>query len=176
MRAANVWSLREVGLLIETARRNALGNALLGLDVGTKHVGVAVSDATLTFAVPLVTLHRRRSRPRYASANVGDPFWRELGALVHEHDVCACVVGWPLTKSGSPSSMCAEVLRFIEEMDREAGLPPVTLFDERYSTRSAVQPMHDAGVSKRRMAKLKDQTAAVVILQDALDTLSVSDM
>ena len=75
--------------------------------------------------------------------------------------------------------MCVVGMGFIEEMERfggEPGLPPVALYDERYSTANAVQPMRDAGVSRGRVAKLKDQTAAVVILQDALDALSVSEL
>ena len=140
-----------------------------------------MTDATLTFAVPLATLRRttapRDGRSRRISAV--DPFWGELSALVDKHDACACVVGWPLTKAGTPSAMCVEVMGFVEEMERfggEPGLPPVALYDERYSTLNAVQPMRDAGVSRRRVAKLKDQTAAVVILQDALDSLSVSEL
>ncbi len=139
----------------------APGRRLLGLDVGTRTVGLALSDVLLMIATPLETLQRTK-------------FSRDvvrLAELVDTHQVGGFVVGLPISMDGSEGPRCQGVRQFaanlLEVIER-----PLAFWDERLST-SAVERMliSEADLSRKRRAKIVDKAAAAYILQGALDAL-----
>ena len=131
----------------------------LGLDVGSKRIGVAVSDELGLTAQPVLTLVRKRN-PR-------DDL-RSLARLCRRFGCVGIVVGNPLHLSGEPSAQAARTLEFAEELAAMAGLP-LHLWDERLTTRAAHEILYAAGKKRQEHAAVVDQVAAVLILQSFLD-------
>ena len=140
------------------------GKRLLGLDVGTKTVGLALSDPSLTVASPLQTI-RRTKFTRDAE---------ELEAIISEHGVGGLVVGLPLNMDGSEGRACQSVRQFAANLLARHDLP-LAFHDERLST-AAVERMlvKEADMTRKRRAKIVDKAAAAYILQGALDQLRQS--
>jgi len=139
---------------------------IVGLDVGERRIGVAVSDATRTLARPIGVLRPAgldHDAPRVAAA--------EVARLAGEEDgVSSIVVGLPAHLDGSASPMTPRVRKFAAELGRLTALP-VTLQDERLTSREAESRLAVLEKDWRaRKAKL-DAAAAAIILQDYLDTL-----
>jgi putative Holliday junction resolvase len=139
---------------------------IVGLDVGERRIGVAVSDVTRTLARPIGVLQASAiedDAPRVAAA--------EVARLAGEEDgVSSIVVGLPGHLDGSASPMTPRVRRFAVELGRLTDLP-VTLQDERLTSREAESRLALREKDWRaRKAKL-DAAAAAIILQDYLDTL-----
>ena len=135
------------------------GSRLLGLDLGTRSIGLALSDVSLMLASPFGTL--KRGRMAAAAA--------EIGTIVRQETVGGLVAGLPLSLDGSfgPAAQAArDWLRGLSEM---TGLP-AALWDERLSS-SAVNRMliGDLDMTRRRRAAVVDKLAAAYILQAALD-------
>jgi putative Holliday junction resolvase len=136
------------------------GRCWLGIDVGTKTLGLAVSDVTLTIATPLETLRRGK-------------FARDAERLAHiaaERRVGAVVVGLPLNMDGSEGPRCQSVRQFAANLDPHLGIP-IGFWDERLSTAAVTRVLLDADASRRRRADVVDKMAAAYILQGALDSL-----
>jgi len=131
----------------------------LGLDVGTKTIGVAMSDALGIAAHPLVTLTRAGTEKDVAA----------IAALVREHQVEAIVVGLPLELSGNVGPRAKRVRVLVESLRR--GLPglEVVEWDERFSTVAVERVLIDADLSRRRRKEVIDKQAAAYILQGWLD-------
>lgn len=138
------------------------GGRLMGLDVGSKTVGIALADPTWTIASPLMTLQRRRFRQDAAI----------IAGLVAEHDVRALVLGLPVSMDGSEGPRCQSVRQFATNLLAHVDLP-LAFWDERWST-AAVERMlvREADLSRRRRGQVIDKSAAAYILQGALDHLS----
>jgi putative Holliday junction resolvase len=137
---------------------------VVGLDVGDKRVGVAISDVTATLARPLSVL-----RSAGLDIDALDIVAREIARLAQEEDgVGAVVVGLPRRLDGTPSTMTPRVEKFAQQLHAKISLP-VTLQDERLSSREAESrlALHDNDWRSRK-ARL-DAAAAAVILQDYLD-------
>ena len=131
---------------------------MLGLDVGTKTIGVAVSDP-LGITAQGVTTIRRSS----ASADLA-----ELRAIVELYNAVLLVVGYPRNMNGTVGDQARYVERFVESI--QAAIPlPVAYVDERLTTRMAQQAMIDGRVKAEKRKQLIDQQAAVIILQGYLD-------
>ena len=134
----------------------------LGLDVGQRRIGVALSDA-LGLARPLLTLGRTHFRKEM----------RDLSRLIRRHNVAAIVVGNPLHLSGDISPQARRVQEFAEALQNSTGLP-VHLWDERLTSRAAEELLDAQGVARGPGRKaILDQAAAVVILQGWLNTRAV---
>lgn len=134
---------------------------LLGLDVGTRTIGVAVSDVLRSIA----SAHRTLERTRFAHDG------RELLKLIDHHQAAGLVVGLPLNMDGSEGPRCQSVRQFVINLLvlREM---PVLLQDERLSTAGAERSMiDDYDMSRRKRAERIDAAAAAWILQAALDRL-----
>ncbi len=134
---------------------------LLGLDVGTKTIGLALSDLTRSVASPLETLRRTK-------------FTRDverLAALCAEHEICALVVGLPINMNGSEGPRAQSVRDFSKNLDARLGLP-ILLWDERLSTAAVTRTLLEADLSRKRRGELVDKLAAAYILQGALDALA----
>lgn len=135
------------------------GGKLLGLDVGTKTIGVAICDAGWHFAGPLETIRRTK-------------FTRDLASLrriiEHEHPL-GLVVGLPLNMDGSDSPRTQSVRAFARNL--APLVLPILLWDERWSTQAVERAMIEADVSRARRAEKIDALAAAHILQGAIDAL-----
>jgi putative Holliday junction resolvase len=136
----------------------------LGLDVGSKRIGVAVSDE-LGMAQPMLTLTRKRS-PREDM--------RALARLCRRFGCVGIVVGDPKHLSGEASAQGAKVREFAEGLGALAGLP-LHYVDERLTSRAAHEILYAAGKSREEHKPLVDQVAAVLILESFLDSILRSD-
>ena len=148
--------------LLELRRDLPRGCRLLGLDVGSKTIGLALSDPTLTVATPLLTV-RRTKFTRDAEA---------LRELATEHEVGGLVIGLPVSMDGSEGPRCQSVRQLARNLVQVLDLP-VAFWDERLST-AAVERMLIAEVdmSRRRRSQVIDKAAAAYILQGALDGMA----
>ena len=136
------------------------GGVLLGLDLGTKTIGTALSDAGWRFATAGTTLPRGK-------------FARDLEALralARERHVAGIVVGLPLNMDGSEGPRAQSARAYARNL-APLGLP-ILLWDERWSTASAERDLIAQDVSRKRRAGRIDSHAAAVILQAALDALA----
>ena len=131
----------------------------LGLDIGTRRIGVAVSDELGLTAQPLLTLERRSNRREDL---------RSLARLCRRFGVAAIVVGNPLHLSGELSPQAARTQAFAAALGELTGLP-IQLWDERLTTREAHQILYEAGHERQKHRKVVDQVAATLILQEFLD-------
>jgi putative Holliday junction resolvase len=147
----------------ELKDRLPAGARLLGLDLGEKTIGVAISDRDLKVASPLETL-RRSKFTQDAAALAKICAGRRVGGLV---------LGLPVNMDGSEGPRCQSVRQFARNLAAVAGLDlPVGFWDERLST-AAVERLliEEADMSRRRRAQVVDKMAAAYILQGALDSL-----
>jgi putative Holliday junction resolvase len=131
----------------------------LGIDVGTRRVGVAASDATGTLASPVTVLPRARA---------GDDL-DAIAALVAERAAVAVVVGLPQTLRATEGVAAAAARDYAVRLAGRLAPVPVRLVDERLSTVAAQRSMQAAGETVRSSRRRIDAAAAVVILQAALD-------
>ncbi len=138
----------------------AAGARLLGLDLGEKTIGVALSDTLLTVATPLETLKRGKFA---ADAAV-------LAALIAKHGVGGLVVGLPLNMDGGEGPSAQSARAFARNFAARSQAP-ILLWDERLSTAAVTRALLDAGSSRRRRAEVVDKMAAAYILQGALDAM-----
>jgi putative holliday junction resolvase len=129
------------------------------LDIGSKRIGVAVSDELGLTAQPVLTLIRKR--------NFKDDL-RSLARLCRRYECRGIVAGNPLHLSGEASAQGAKSRAFVEELAVLAGLP-LHVWDERLTTREAHAILYAAGKSRQEHKALVDQVAAVLILQSFLD-------
>lgn len=127
---------------------------ILAIDLGTRRIGVALSDPTGTIASPVDTIvHRARGKDLTAVA-----------ALAKSHGVERIVVGWPRNMDGTsgPAAKHAEV--FAQALRRIVDVP-VDLWDERLTTSAAERALRDASVRSDRRRAVRDQVAAALILE-----------
>ncbi len=131
---------------------------ILGLDIGAKRVGVAVSDELLFLAHPLKTIPWKGFKV----------FVKELQNLIDEQSIIKIVVGVPYTLDGNVSQKTEEILRLIEKLRKRLTVPIVEI-DESLSTKRAHDVLHRVGKKPSKKRQTIDQIAAVFILQDYLD-------
>jgi putative Holliday junction resolvase len=131
---------------------------ILGLDVGDRRIGLALSDPLGYTAQPLFTLHRTGRRADLKS----------MGRVLRKHGVTEAVVGNPLYMSGDQSPQAAKAQAFAEELRVEFGIT-VHLWDERLTTTEAHRHLDDAGHAAIGRKGIIDQVAAVLILQSFLE-------
>ena len=136
------------------------GDRLLGLDLGEKTIGLALSDPLLSVATPLQTLKRRKF-----SANAD-----ELLALIREHGIGGLVIGLPLNMDGSEGPAAQSARAFARNFAQKSEAA-IVLWDERLSTAAVTRTLLEADSSRKRRAEVVDKMAAAYILQGALDRL-----
>lgn len=141
-------------------QRLAAGERLIGLDLGSKTIGLALSDAGLRIATPWRTI--RRSKFGRDAA--------ELLDLCRREKVGAIVLGLPLNMNGSEGPRAQATRAFARNLAALTPLP-IVLWDERLSTAAAERAMLEADLSRRKRAERIDAAAAGFILQGALDRL-----
>ena len=135
--------------------------ALVGLDLGTKTIGVSVSDGLLSVASPLETIKRTKYTADAA----------RLEQIIDARNIGGIVLGLPFNMDGSEGPRCQSTRAFARNFARQSELP-ITYWDERLSTVAAERALLEADASRRRRAEVIDNVAAAYILQGALDRLS----
>ena len=135
--------------------------ALMGLDLGSKTIGLAISDAGRRVASPLLTIERTKFT---ADA-------KTLLALAAENGIAAFVLGLPLNMDGSEGPRVQSTRAFARSL---AGLTslPILFWDERLSTAAVTRTLLEADASRKRRGEVIDKMAAAYILQGALDRLA----
>ena len=146
--------------LIDLPALAATAGPLLGLDPGSKTLGLAISDRTRLIATPLVTIRRKKFTPDAT----------ELLRLYAENDCAALVVGLPLNMDGSAGPRVQSVKDFCANLLRTQNIP-IFQWDERLSTAAVTRQMISADVSRAKRAQNVDAQAAAYILQGVLDRL-----
>jgi putative Holliday junction resolvase len=133
---------------------------LLGLDVGTKTIGLALSDVTRSIATPYKTL-RRTKFTEDAKA---------ITAIVEEMEVGALVIGLPINLDGTEGPRAQSTRAFARNLSAHVDVP-ISFWDERLSTAAVERHLIEADASRKRRAEVIDRMAAAYILQGALDRL-----
>lgn len=141
------------------ARLPARG-ALIGIDAGTKTLGLALSDITRTIASPLFVIRRTKFKADAA----------ELLSLADKHAVCGLVLGFPINLDGTEGPRVQATRAFARNMNAISPLP-ILLWDERLSTVAAERTLLEADASRKRRAEVVDKLAAAIILQGVLDRM-----
>jgi putative pre-16S rRNA nuclease len=130
----------------------------LAVDIGSVRIGIARSDASGTLAVPETTLDARKD---WVAA---------LRALIAEYEPVELVVGLPISLDGREHAAADRVREAVAAIRASCPQVPVRLVDERLTTTAAHTQLRDAGVSTRKSRDFVDQAAAVIMLQESLDT------
>ncbi len=138
----------------------APGQRLIGLDLGTKTIGVALSDTRFTVATPMVVLKKAKLKEDVAA----------LRAIIDEHGVGGIVLGLPKNMDNSEGPRAQSTRAFARNIEERLGLP-ILLWDERLSTAAVTRTLIEADASRKRRAEVVDKMAAAYILQGALDRL-----
>jgi len=145
----------------ELAERLPPGARLAGLDLGTKTIGIALSDPGLKIATPLRTI-RREKFSRDAEA---------LLAVCAREKVGGMILGLPVNMNNTEGPRAQATRAFLRNLAQLTAIP-VTLWDERLSTAAAERAMIEADMSRKKRAERIDAAAAAFILQGALDRLA----
>lgn len=130
----------------------------MGIDFGSKRLGIAVSDPSTTLAQP-VTVIDRSVEPDYLAA---------LAKLIKEYDVYKIVVGYPRTLGGAVGPQAAAVDKFIDNVEEALSIS-VVRYDERLSSKEAMTWLAQMGIHGQKAKLVVDKTAAALILQSYLD-------
>ena len=153
-------TIRKPRELTKELSRNA---RVLGLDLGTRTIGLALSDVGHTIATPFDTIARSKLAADLA----------RLKTVIETEDVGALVLGLPVNMDGSEGPRCQATRQFAADLLRAMDIP-LTFWDERLSTRAAESALLEADVSRKRRAEIIDKVAAAIILQGFLDFLGGS--
>jgi len=133
---------------------------LLGLDVGEKTIGLALSDLSRTIASPLLTI----ARIKFAKDI------EELKKVIVGHSVAGLVIGYPVNMDGSLGPRTQSTRTFVSNLGKQIDLP-MLLWDERMSTMAVERAMLEADLSRQRRGELVDKLAASYMLQGFLDSV-----
>lgn len=136
---------------------------ILALDLGKRRIGLALSDELRLTAQGLETMQRSNMRADLS----------KLAELAAEQGVTLIVIGNPLHMDGSEGAQSAWAREFADKLRSRTGLP-VELWDERLTTVEAERVLRQSGVSQQKRGAAVDRLAAVVLLQNYLDTIAAS--
>jgi len=138
------------------------GGRLMGLDLGSKTIGLALSDARFSVASPLLTLARRKF--------TADAL--ELRRLIDEHGVGGLVLGLPINMDGTEGPRCQSTRQFATNLLEKFDIP-IAFHDERLSTAAVERVLiGEADMTRKRRGEVVDKLAAAWILQGALDIMA----
>ena len=147
----------DVQALVQSLSKSA---RLLGIDLGEKTIGLALSDVGRSIATPLETIRRTKFTPDA----------ERIRALASRFEVGGIVMGLPLNMDGSEGPRAQATRAFVRNLTALLGLP-VVFWDERLSTAAVTRTLLDADASRARRSQLVDKMAAAYILQGALDRM-----
>ena len=137
-------------------------NSLIGLDLGTKTIGVAISDTIPSVATPVKTIKRKKF-----SVDADD-----LLKIISTKNCCGVILGLPKNMNGSEGPRAQSTRAFARNFSAKTNLP-ITFWDERLSTVAAEKALLEADTTRKRRAEVIDHVAAAYILQGFLDRLKV---
>jgi putative Holliday junction resolvase len=137
------------------------GERLLGLDLGSKTIGLALSDVRLTIASPMETIKRKKFTQDA----------ERLLTIIREQNVGGIVLGLPKNMDGSEGPRCQSTRQFAKNITKKADIA-ISFWDERLSTIAVTRTLLEADASRKRQGELVDKLAASFILQGVLDNLS----
>jgi putative pre-16S rRNA nuclease len=140
----------------------APGSRLIGIDAGTKTLGLALSDVTRTVASALETIRRTKFTADAA----------KLLAIADEHKVAGFVLGFPANLDGSEGPRAQATRALARNLNGISALP-ILLWDERLTTAAAERMLIEADTSRQRRQQVIDKLAATLILQGALDRMRI---
>ncbi len=146
--------------IVDLGRALTPGQRLLGLDLGTRTIGLALSDGALIVATPMETIRRAKFT---ADAH-------RIGEIVAEQGVGGLVIGLPINMDGTEGPRCQSARQFAANLLERIELP-IAFWDERLSTAAVTRTLLEADVSRRRRSEVIDKMAAAYILQGALDRM-----
>ncbi len=138
-----------------------IGSRLLAIDYGSKKLGIALSDISLTIASPLTVINR---------INLNKDI-EQIVKLIKEHAVAGLVVGLPISMDGIEKEACEAVRLFVDKFLKRYPLP-IYFQDERLSTRAATRVLVESNINRRKRDLIDDKIAACFILQGALDKIN----
>ena len=139
------------------------GQRLLGLDLGSKTIGVALSDFMCNIATPMETIKRTKFTKDA----------ERLITIINEQNVGGLVLGFPLNMDGSEGPRCQSTRQFAQNISEKYKIP-IALWDERLSTIAVTRTLLEADASRKRRKEVVDKMAAAYILQGALDKMSLT--
>ncbi len=145
----------------EFATRLGDSGVLLGLDIGEKTIGLAISDGTRLIASPVDTIRRKKWSDDL----------KQLLDLIAQRHVVGLVAGLPINMDGSEGPRCQSVRQFAANLLVQIDIP-IAFWDERLSTVAVTRTLLDADLSRKRRGEVVDKLAAAYILQGALDNLT----
>lgn len=137
---------------------------VIGLDYGSKTVGVALSDELMLTAQPLTTIHR--DRPTKLRQTLA-----QIEQIIEQYDVDRIVVGWPKKLDNEEGERCEKTKEFGDMLENRTGLE-IIYQDERLTTAQTDGVLEQGGIRKDKRKQYIDKMAASLILQNYLDTLS----
>jgi putative pre-16S rRNA nuclease len=138
-----------------------IGERLLGLDLGTRTIGLAISDPAQKVASPFATIRRTRLAADLA----------ELGRQAASRRAGGVIIGLPINMDGTEGPRCQATRQFARDLARVSPLP-IAFWDERLSTAAVTRLLVAGDMSRKRRAEVVDKAAAAYILQGALDGLA----
>ena len=138
-----------------------LKNSILGIDLGKKRTGIAVSDINQKIASPLKVIENMKF----------NEILNILERIVNERNICAIVVGDPINMDGSIGPKSQSSRSFIKNLSKELDIP-ILLWDERLTSVSAERSLLEADISRKKRQQIIDKIAASIILQNFLDYLN----
>ena len=136
-------------------------NRVIGLDLGSKTIGVALSDQSMTIASPLKVIKRTKFSQNLI----------ELQEIINKFNICGIILGWPLNMNSTEGPRTQATRAFARNLEKSIALP-IIFWDERLSTVAAEKVLIEADVSRKRRQLLIDKMAATYILQGALARLN----
>lgn len=145
---------------IETLHERARGKALIGLDLGSKTIGVAVADPLWTIATPRETIKRTKFGADAA----------RLITIIEETQAGGLILGLPLNMDGSEGPRVQSTRTFARNLSQKIEIP-ICFWDERLSTVAVTRTLLEADTSRQKRAEVVDKMAASFILQGALERL-----
>ncbi len=137
------------------------GQRLLGLDLGSKTIGIALSDIMCRIATPMETIKRSKFTKDA----------EQLISIITAQNVGGMVLGLPLNMDGSEGPRCQSTRAFAQNISGKIEIP-IALWDERLSTIAVTRTLLEADASRKRRKEVVDKMAAAYILQGALDKMS----
>ena len=149
-------------LSIEEFKTNIGNNCrLLGIDPGSKHVGIAICDENQVVATPLKIIHKKKF----------ESLLMEIDILVKENNIKGIIVGNPINMDGSKSKSSQSATDFSKNLSKNITIP-ITMWDERLSSEGAFKITNKLATNVSNKVRKLDQNAAAFILQGAIDFLS----
>jgi putative Holliday junction resolvase len=132
---------------------------ILGIDYGSKRIGLAISDPNETMAQPLATIERKDDNSSV----------RKIDEIIKKHSIDKIVIGLPVSMSGEIGPQARSVLDFIDHLKKQIDIQ-IETWDERLSTSMAQRALLDAKTKRSRRKEVIDKIAAAIILQGYLDS------